>query len=173
MGRFLVSCRFLNCNDNVGWVFTSVFGPDLRREREDFWEDLGGIKGLWEEPWCVAGDFNVVRFLEEQSGGYKLNAEMRRFSEVIKDLELKDLPLQGEFFTWNGELNGSLKSRLERFLVSKDWDELVSDAVQYILPRPESNHFPILLDGWGLRRELLPFEGSRLQFYCATLVVGN
>ena len=41
----------------------------------------------------MAKDFNIVRFPEERSGGDRLNANMRRFSEVINDLELKDLPL--------------------------------------------------------------------------------
>ena len=27
------------------------------------------IKGLWSEPWCVGGDFNLVRFLKERSRG--------------------------------------------------------------------------------------------------------
>ena len=69
MGRFLVFSWFLNCEDNVVWVFTGVYGPSLRRDRKDLWEELGTIRGLWEEPWCVTCDFNLVRFPEEWSGG--------------------------------------------------------------------------------------------------------
>lgn len=49
-------------------------------------------------------------------------------------------------------------SRLNRFLVSEDWEIHFNGAVQYILSRPVSNHFPILLDEGGLRRGPTPFR---------------
>ncbi|RVW88260.1 putative methyltransferase C3H7.11 [Vitis vinifera] len=40
-------------------------------------------------PWCVAGDFNVVRFPMECSKGGRLTSSKRRFFEIIEDLELR------------------------------------------------------------------------------------
>ena len=37
--------------------------------RELFWEELGSIKGLWEGPWCLGEDFNVVLSPMEREGG--------------------------------------------------------------------------------------------------------
>ena len=34
--------------------------PLSRVERDLFWDELGAVKGLWEEPWFVRGDFNVI-----------------------------------------------------------------------------------------------------------------
>ena len=76
----------------------------------------------------------------------RLTRGMRRFSNVIEDLELRDLPLQGGPFTWSGGLNNLSKSRLDHFLISEDWEGHFGGAVQSVLPRPISNHFPILLD---------------------------
>ena len=45
---------------------------------------------------------------------------MRRFSSVIDDLELKDLALQGGYFTWKGGLDNQRMAWLDRFLVSKE-----------------------------------------------------
>lgn len=42
-----------------------MYGPTLRGEREGFWEELGVIKGLWSDPWCVADDLNMIRFPSE------------------------------------------------------------------------------------------------------------
>lgn len=39
----------------------------------------------------------MVRFPRECSKGSSLSSSMRRFSKVIEDLELRDLPLQGVF----------------------------------------------------------------------------
>ena len=47
IGNFLVSCRFKNVEDGFCWVFTRVYGPVVGRFREDFWEELGTIRGLW------------------------------------------------------------------------------------------------------------------------------
>ena len=87
------------------WVFTGVYGLVCRREREDFWEELGAIRGLWSNPWCVGGDFNMIRFTGERSSGGGLSSTMRRFSKVLEDLELRDIPLQGVPFTWRSGLN--------------------------------------------------------------------
>ena len=99
VGNFSVSCRFKNCEDDFCWLFFGVYGPSLMKEREDFWAELGAVRGLWSDPWCVAGDFNVVRFPIKSSRGGRLSASMRRFLDIMEDLELRDLPLQGGSFT--------------------------------------------------------------------------
>ncbi|RVW57807.1 hypothetical protein CK203_113382 [Vitis vinifera] len=158
VGLFSISCRFKNCEDGLLWTFTRVYGPTLKRYREFFWEELRVIRGLWTDPWCIGGDFNVIRFPSERSREGRISASMRRFSEVIDELALRDLPLQGGPFTWNGGLNGQSMSRLDRFLVLKDWETHFSRVTQGTLPRPVSDHFPILLDGGRVRRGQIPFR---------------
>ena len=89
---FIVSCWFKNCVDELRWVFTGVYGPMYNRDREVFWEELRSIKGLWRDPWCMRGDFNMVRYLEEHSRRGGLSISMRRFTKVVEDLELRDYP---------------------------------------------------------------------------------
>ena len=81
-----------------------------------------------------------------------MSTSMRRFSKVIDELTLRDLLLQGGAFTWSGGLNGQSMSRSDHFLVSEDWETHFSGVTQCTLPRSMSNHFPILLDGGGVRR---------------------
>ena len=99
-----------------------MYGPTLKKDMEGFWGELGAIGGMWSDPWCVVGDFNMIKFLFKRSRGGRLSSAMRRFLEVIEDLELRDLPLQGGHFTWSGGLNNQSKSRIDRFLVSEDWE---------------------------------------------------
>ena len=62
VGKFSISCRIKNCEDAFVWVFTGVYGPCSRKDKEGPWVELGAIKGLWGNPWYVGGNFNVGRF---------------------------------------------------------------------------------------------------------------
>ena len=62
----------------------------------------------------------MIRFPSERSREGRMSLTMRRFSEVVEELELRDLLLQGGLFTWCGGLNNRLKSRSDRFCISED-----------------------------------------------------
>ena len=79
--------------------FSGVYGPVERSLRESFWEELGSIRDLWKEPSCVGGDFNKILYPNERTRGGKISNSMRRFSDVLNDLGLRDLPLQGGPYT--------------------------------------------------------------------------
>ena len=83
---------------------------------------------------------------------------MCRFAEVIDDLGLSDMPLQGGLFTWSVGSNGRVMPRIDRFLVSRDWKSYFNRVIQSTLPRPVLDHFPILLDGGGIRLGPSPFH---------------
>ncbi|RVW40043.1 Transposon TX1 uncharacterized 149 kDa protein [Vitis vinifera] len=151
-GQFSISCRFRNVGDGGIWVFTGVYGPFSREERECLWEEIGAIRGLWEEPWCLGGDFNTILYHFERSRNGRITLAMRRFAQIIDDLRLVDLPLQGGSFTWSGGLNNQSWARLDRFLATPSWLDQYSRVSQRRLPRPTSDHFPVLLEGGGLRR---------------------
>ena len=108
IGDFSISCRFKNVEDGFCWVFIGVYGPVVGRFKEDFWEELETIKGLWQNPWCIGGNFNVIRFFGEMNSVSRLSSAMRRFSKVIEDLELRDLPLQEKSFMWRCGLNNQV-----------------------------------------------------------------
>ena len=46
VGQFSISCRFSNVEDGLIWIFTGVYGPFSREERECLWEELGAIRGI-------------------------------------------------------------------------------------------------------------------------------
>ena len=120
VGSFSISCRFRNCEEGFAWVFSGLYGPIKGRERRELWEELAAVKGLWSDPWCIAGDFNVVRFPVETSNDRQMSTRMREFSGFIDEFELVDPPLGGGAFTWSGGEGGSLKARLDHFLFSGD-----------------------------------------------------
>ena len=106
-----------------------VYGPVERKFKEVFWEDLGSIRGWWDGPWCLGGDFNEILSPSERARGGNFSPSMRRFAEITNELGLRDLPLQGGLFTWSGGRNGRSMSRLDRFLVSSDWKSQFCNVV--------------------------------------------
>ncbi|KAL6336207.1 hypothetical protein AAG906_011089 [Vitis piasezkii] len=158
VGQFSISCRLRNVEDGLVWIFTRVYGPFTRKERESMWEELGAIRGIWDDPWCLGGDFNVTLSQRERSSQGSLNGAMRRFAQVVDDLELLDLPLQRGVFSWSEGKNNQSWARLDRFLVTQSRLDLFRGVVQSRLPKPTSDHFPILLKGGGLRRGPSPFR---------------
>ncbi|RVW29924.1 RHOMBOID-like protein 10, chloroplastic [Vitis vinifera] len=103
MGQFTISCRFRNVEDGKTWIFTGVYGPFSKEDRDTFWGELGAIRGIWDDPWCVGGDFNITLNLGERSNQGRLTGAMRRFAQVMDELELLDIPLQGGVASWSGE----------------------------------------------------------------------
>ncbi|RVW78844.1 hypothetical protein CK203_043107, partial [Vitis vinifera] len=98
-------------------------------DKEELWAELGDIKGLWSDLWCIGGDFNVVRFPRERRKNSRIPFAMKCFLEVIEELHLRDLPLARGCFTWCE-----------------------------LLPRPTSNLAPILLDGGRIKSGKSPFH---------------
>ena len=158
LGHFSVTCMFKNVEDGFLWAFTGVYGPVKRSKRELFWQELGAVKGLWGGPWCIGGDFNVVLSPNDRNSDCRLSYSMRCFMEVLNELGLRDLPLQGGPFTWRGGLNNQRMSRLDRFLVSADWEIQFSNVTQSILSRPVSDHCPVMLDSNGIKSGPSPFR---------------
>ncbi|RVW42487.1 hypothetical protein CK203_087807 [Vitis vinifera] len=84
------------------------------------WEELGAIRGVWDDPWCLGGDFNVILSQRERSNQGRLTGAMRRFARIVDELEIIDLPLQGGVLTWNGGRNNQAWARLDSFLVTPE-----------------------------------------------------
>ncbi|RVW54204.1 hypothetical protein CK203_004708 [Vitis vinifera] len=77
-----------------------------------------------------------------------MNSVMRKFAEVVDDLGLMDLPLQGGEFTWNGGQNNQVWARLDRFLVSPSWTDQYNGISQCRLSRPVEGFKDLVRSWW-------------------------
>lgn len=103
-------------------------------------------------PWCIAGDFNVVRFQSKRSNGSRSSSHMRRFDDFISAHQLMDPPLEGADFTWSNMQDSPSFIRLDRVLMFEDWEEQFQLARQSALPNTISDHIPIMPrmeERWG------------------------
>ncbi|XP_059658982.1 uncharacterized protein LOC132305342 [Cornus florida] len=103
----------------------------FQMEDDNFSSELSYIKELWSLPWCLGGDFNSVQFPFERSIGGRWSLEMTQFSDFIDGHFLIDLQLEGATFTWSSGRDSVTLSRLDRFLISGDWEEKFPDVTQF------------------------------------------
>ncbi|KAL4653850.1 hypothetical protein ACB092_01G335600 [Castanea dentata] len=141
----------------ISWNVRGIYGPNENIERGHMWDELV-IQQYWRIPWCCFGDFNIVRFPSERRGETRLTLAMEKFSEFVEDLNLVDLPLEGGSYTWSSGSDHPAMSRIDRALVTPDWEDHFPDVTQRILPRPISDHSPILLEARGMARGKSPFR---------------
>jgi hypothetical protein len=83
VGVYLAACRFKNVVDGFEWAFAKVYGPNGNSDRRWLWDQLAGLLSCWVLPWFIGGDFNVIRFPSERSGGRRISPAMREFSYFI------------------------------------------------------------------------------------------
>ena len=144
VGHFSVSCEFKNVGDQFEWAFTSVYGPNLNNRRRLMWEELTGLISWWDLPWCLGGDFNIIRFPSERLGAASFSKAMYRFSDFVSLHGLMDIHMEGGLYTWS---NTSSASWLDRFLFSPLLADHFTQFTQKRMPRVLSDHFSILLEG--------------------------
>ena len=90
---------------------------------------------------------------------------MRHCFDWINSHSLVDLQMGGVSFTWSNHQSNPAMSKLDRFLVSTDCLETYSEVTQIALPKPVSDHCPVLInldcERWGpssFRFELMWLE---------------
>jgi endonuclease/exonuclease/phosphatase family metal-dependent hydrolase len=124
------------------WAFPGVYGPNRDSYRRHLWEELAGLMCLWEVPWCIGGDFNVTLFQSGRSGGARRRRAVAAFADFASEMGLMDLHLAGSVSTWS---NNRSWSRLDRFLVSPEWEFSYPGLLQKKLLQVCSDHAPIML----------------------------
>lgn len=74
---------------------------------------------------------------EKKGGSSGIDSSMEEFADFIQVASLVDLPLGGDY-TWTKNRQGeaNIQRRLDRFLISKDWD------ITFPFPHQKSE-FPI------------------------------
>ncbi|GKV50258.1 hypothetical protein SLEP1_g56970 [Rubroshorea leprosula] len=130
----------------------NIYSPCQITKKRALWEELQGLIINRRGMWCLTGDFNAVRRVEERAGCKMVSNEMREFDAFIHNSELVYLPLIGRKYTWYNS-NGNQMSRIDRFLFSEEWISKWSDLKQSGLRRNVSDHCPIMIKNeqvdWG------------------------
>ena len=69
------------------------------------------------------------------------------FNSIIANLELHEIDMVGCQFTWANDLNPPTFEKLDRVLMSPEWELKFPNVTVHALDRSRSDHMPLLLNG--------------------------
>lgn len=142
---YSVNVLLTNNIDGKKFWFSGIYGPSNSVGRSAFKEELISIKPTDDTPWLLGGDLNFTLELQDRTSN--TTAEWRNsmdFAALISTLGLINTPLHGRRFTWSNERDQPHMARLDRFLVSDEWNQLYPNSTQTVLPNTSSDHCPIV-----------------------------
>jgi exonuclease III len=141
---YCVSVQF--CSD-VGhpWWATCVYGPQGNEDKIQFIQELRDFRAQCHGPWMLAGDFNLICRAEDKDNSNYNRDMMGRFRRMIDDLVLKEVPLHGRNFTWSNQQASPTLVKLDRVLVTVEWEELYPNVLLQSAASHDSDHCPLLL----------------------------
>jgi hypothetical protein len=129
-----------------------VYGPAQEDRRESFLTAETCSK--FNIPTLIGGDFDILRSSDEKNKHFAGNRHTDLFNWVINSFELRDLPLIGGEYTWSNNQSEPTLERLDRVLISSEW-ETISPLTNFKKkPRIMSDHNPLIVssDMGGVRK---------------------
>ncbi|XP_074304469.1 uncharacterized protein LOC141639191 [Silene latifolia] len=150
-----------------------VYAFNSIHERAPLWNHLRRLASHVSGPWAIARDFNCVLSATERVGGNTPSVEIEPFRQCVADCGVIDIAATGSLFTWNNKQKPkeSIYSRIDRFLINKDWCDHMPDLYAHFLPEGLLDHTPCILSSskstqgkryfkyfnmWGDANEFLP-----------------
>nr|CAD1832569.1 unnamed protein product [Ananas comosus var. bracteatus] len=120
--RYSITVHLTLINCGTRFFVTNVYGPASWDGKEDFYTELRLLKDCCKGKWILCGDFNSTRSQNERKGKTWSSRATNLFNTLIKELELIDLSMANQSFTWSNLQSNPTLARLDRFLVSTEWE---------------------------------------------------
>ncbi|KAL9227860.1 hypothetical protein vseg_003502 [Gypsophila vaccaria] len=129
------------------FFLTIVYAFNDIQDRAPLWSNLRRISLHTHGPWAVARDFNCVTSANERIGGNVTDAEIEPFRACIADCGLMDIYSTGSFYTWNNKQQpeSRIYSRLDKFMINKEWSDLLQGAYAHFHPEGLYDHTPCIV----------------------------
>jgi endonuclease/exonuclease/phosphatase family metal-dependent hydrolase len=122
-----------------------VYGPQSTQEKIQFLEELAERRALCPGAWLVIGDFNMILRASEKNYENLDHPNMARFREFVNEQELRECFMHGRTFTWSNERRRPTMTKIDRALLSVDWDLMFPDAMLQAITSSVSDHAPLHL----------------------------
>ncbi len=165
-GLFSLNLVFRRKADGSSFTISNIYGPTCDSLKSAFFQELRHFATLSVGVWTMIGDFNVLLSSQDKNGPISCTSEILAFRDVILDLGLIDLPLLNKSFTWSNGRRQPTLDRLDRAFMSVDWHATFPCSTLRALPRPRSDHSPLLLSAFSFipSPQVFRFESFWLRY---------
>ena len=116
------------------------------------------MRSWWLLAWCLFDDFNSIIYPAERPRCTSFSLALLKILDFIEKHFLVDFPLVEGEFMWFHDFDIPSMSRIERVMVSVDWEENFLDMIQRILSWVVLDHCPLLMEAGGMLRAKSPFK---------------
>nr|AAR01724.1 hypothetical protein [Oryza sativa Japonica Group] len=178
-GDFYVKFHLCNRADKFKWALVLVYGLAQNENKDKFLAELVNMCSRETLPILIGGDFNILRSPNEKSNSNFDDRWPFLFNAIIDGLCLMELQMSGRNFTWANNLANPTYEKLDRVLMSTEWEHNFPLASVVALNRDISNHTPLLLNtnsssqsnaqpcfkfelGWLLREGFVDMDGDQI-----------
>jgi endonuclease/exonuclease/phosphatase family metal-dependent hydrolase len=96
-------------------------------------------------PLCIGGDFNIIQDSSEKNNDKFDGRWLFLSNAVIDSLDLREIEMSDHKFTWANSRRVPTYEKLDRVLVSIEWEQNFPLATVQALIRKISDHTPLLL----------------------------
>ncbi|PWZ06939.1 hypothetical protein Zm00014a_024860 [Zea mays] len=121
-GKFLISSIISHKEKNFSWKFLNVYGAAQEVNKRDFLCELASFCHNSSVPLLIGGDFNIIRRESDKNKPGGTNKWSFLFNAIIEQHGLIELDLVGRQYTWSNNRLDPTFEKLDRFLVSPEWD---------------------------------------------------
>lgn len=129
----------------VKWNLLIVYGAAQEENKIAFLTELSSFCSSNSKPLLIGGDFNIIRFANEKNTKDGVHRHTDLFNSLIHFYELRKIVMTGGMYTWSNNQEFAVLEKLDRVLVSKDWENIFPQAMVTKMPREISDHNPLIL----------------------------
>lgn len=144
-GDFMLQMNLWDKIRKVKWNFLVVYGAAHDEHKMEFLSELSSFCSRNKGPILIGGDFNILRYANERNkagGSFKYSDT---FNSLINFYELREIIMTGGMYTWSNNQDNPTLEKLDRILVSKDWEDIFPNSLVKRLPREVSDHNPLII----------------------------
>lgn len=144
-GKFMLQLDMYDRQIDTKWTLLNVYGTPQEEEKEEFLCELASFCSVIKDPYILGGDFNILRYAHEKNKNFCQNRFTDLFNTIIHANKLRDIYMAGGKFTWSNNQAHHTLQKLDRILMSKEWESLFPTVTSYKNPRDISDHNPLIL----------------------------
>jgi hypothetical protein len=122
-----------------------VYDPQGDATKLEFLQEIKQINLRAYSKWLILGDFNLICRASDKNTGWVNRRLMSSFSHILDELELKELHLQGQRFTWTSATSNPTQTKIDHVFSTREWELQHPHYHLQVLGSSVSDHCPMIL----------------------------